>query len=55
MFFLGLGGGVSHTNTPAYAKEAVGNCRGTGAQADFSFAFKSYREKLIPQRLILSL
>src|SRR5665647_547037 len=43
------GGGVSHKSCPAYAKVAVANCRGTGAQADFSFSFISLRENWTPQ------
>src|SRR6185503_10845796 len=51
IFGPGGGGGASQTKTPVYASEAVGNCRGTGAHADFSVVFRSFRLKLIPQRV----
>src|SRR5688572_19086499 len=46
------GGGSSQTRIPVYASDAVGNCRGTGAQLDFSVDFKSRRLKLIPHLVI---
>src|SRR5688500_2418074 len=51
-FIRGVGGGASQINIPVYASEAVGNCRGTGAQLDFSVVLRSSLPKLIPQRVI---
>src|SRR5688500_18678354 len=51
-FMRGVGGAASQINMPVYASEAVGNCRGTGAQLDFSVVLRSTLPKLIPQRVI---
>src|SRR5687767_2208387 len=51
MLVPGSGGVLSQIIEPVYASEAVGNCRGIGAQLDFSVALRSIRLKLIPHLL----
>src|SRR6476620_12275143 len=51
-FSRGVGGGASQTRIPEYASDAVGNCRGTGAQLDFSVVLRSRRLKLMPHSVI---
>ena len=55
IFLLCFGGGSSQTKTPVYARDTEGNCLGTGAQLDFSLAFKSSLPKFIPHSLTPSL
>ena len=42
------GGGVFHLRVPVKARVDDLNCRGTGAQEDFSFCNNENRLKLIP-------